>query len=394
MKQDHVNHDRLTRAELLEARQSGPATCAPRLRVVHLVSTLNIGGLEMMVVNLVRLADRSRIEPHVLCLGEPGELANRVRAFGVPVETLAQSGGRRGSTLRRLVARLHQLRPHVLHTHNPAPHWQGALARLATRVPVLVNTKHGRNYAHRGGARWLARTASWISDAVVPVSEDAADVARHLERVAPRKLHVVLNGIDLEGYTPPERRPETFGYRGICVARLNPVKDFPNLLAAVRRVVDQEPRFRLEVVGDGPARDHVHALCRELQLDAHVDWLGARHDVRERLTAADLFVLASKSEGISLTILEAMMAALPVVATDVGGNREIVVEGRTGRLVPSGDAERLAAAILDTLADPATAIAAGQAGRQRVVERFDIRQKAAQYEELYRTLLARRGVQL
>jgi glycosyltransferase involved in cell wall biosynthesis len=226
----------------------------------------------------------------------------------------------------------------------------------------------------------------------VPVSEDAAEVVRDIERVPARKVCVIHNGIDLTAFPTPAAPRPAKGNRAIHVARLNPVKDQPTLLHAARLAADAEPSFRLDLVGDGPARAELEALHRQLNLGGHVRFLGFRDDVRDLLTAADFFVLSSVSEGISLTLLEAMAMGLPVVATDVGGNREVVAEGTTGLLVPAQSPAALAEAMLGLVRDPERARRMGAAGRRRAEEKFDLRRVVREYEELYLSLLRKRKV--
>jgi glycosyltransferase involved in cell wall biosynthesis len=327
----------------------------------------------------------------VLCLQEMGTLAGRLEALGVPVESLDCPGLPKVRTLFRLTRRLSTLRPDVLHTHNPTPHLFGSLAGRLLGVPAIVHTKHGRNYPDRFRAVSVNRLASALTHTIVPVSDDAACVARQAEGVAPRKLTVIRNGIDLEKFPLPAPRGAATGKHAIHVARLNPVKDQKTLLQAIRFVVRVEPNFRLDLVGDGPAATELLALRDELSLGDCVHFLGYRQDVSSLLAGADLFLLSSLKEGISLTLLEAMATGLPIVATDVGGNREVVAHGETGLLVPPRSPEALAGAILSLIQDPNRARAMGTAGRRRVEDHFDLRQVVATYEELYRSCLTRLG---
>jgi sugar transferase (PEP-CTERM/EpsH1 system associated) len=363
----------------------------PRVRVVHLVLTLQIGGLEKVVLDLARHADPLTFDTRVLCLQGGGPLRPRFEALGVSVESLDLPDLRKGRTLLRLVRWLRRFRPHVLHTHNPTPHIFGALAARPAGVPVLVHTKHGRNYPDSRRAVAWNRLASWLSDRVVPVSDDSAEVAAEVERVPRRKIQVIRNGIDLGAFPAPAGARPGAGMRAIHVARLNDLaKDQTTLLRAARLVADLEPGFRLTVVGDGPDQARLLALSEELGLGEHVCFLGFRSDVSALLGAADVFVLSSLTEGISLTLLEAMAAGLPVVATDVGGNREVVVPGQTGLLVPAGSPAALAGAVLEVLHRPEQAQAMGAAGRRRVEEQFSLRHTVAQYERLYLELLGGR----
>jgi glycosyltransferase involved in cell wall biosynthesis len=154
-------------------------------------------------------------------------------------------------------------------------------------------------------------------------------------------------------------------------------------------VADANPAFELELVGDGDERSRITALRDDLGLGDRVHISGARSDVRSRLELADVFVMSSLSEGISLTVLEAMAEGLPTVVTTVGGNPEIVVDGVTGRLVPPREPIVFAKAVLEVLDDPARAARMGVAGRRRVEEHFDVRRMVRDYEALYDSLLAR-----
>jgi glycosyltransferase involved in cell wall biosynthesis len=233
------------------------------------------------------------------------------------------------------------------------------------------------------------RWASLNTDAVIPVSEDAADVARRVERVPARKVQVIRNGIDLTGFPAANRKALEGDGRAISVGRLHAVKDQATLLRATRRIVDVRPEFRLALVGDGPERQGLEQLRRELALEESVRLAGERNDVGERLSQSDLFMLSSLSEGVSLTLLEAMAAGLPVIATDVGGNREVVAHGETGFLVPPGSPEAIASAALSLIDDPARALAMGRAGRKRIEQIFDLGIVVRRYEALYLELLGR-----
>jgi len=364
-----------------------------RVRVVHLVLGLSIGGLEQVVYDLVRCVDRDRFEVRVLCLGEIGVWRHKFEALGVPVEGLGVLDAGTFGRVAAVARRLHELRPDILHTHNPAPHMVGALAACLCRVPALIHTKHGRNYPKN--RKWVLanRLAAWLSSRVVAVSQDAADVALEIEKVPPRKVDVVRNGIDLEKFQLARRPRRELKRRAVHVARISySSKDQRTLLKAVRIVADERPDFVLDIVGDGPDRADLEALCDELHLRSHVNFLGFRDDVHRVLAGAEFFVLSSVTEGISITLLEAAACGLPIVATNVGGNPEVTVHGETGLLVPPRSPEGLARAMLEMLSDTNRARRMGIAGRRRVERHFDLRRSVAKYEELYLSLLpARRG---
>jgi sugar transferase (PEP-CTERM/EpsH1 system associated) len=354
-----------------------------RISVVHLVSGLNVGGLEMVVLHLARYCDRDRFAPRVLCLQEKGPLAPAFEDLGIPVESLDCQSLQKARTLTRLIRRLRQLKPQILHTHNMNPHLFGAIAAWFANTPILVHTKHGRNYPDRAVAVFRNRFAAYFTDRIVAVSMDAANVVRQIERVPAKKIVVIQNGIDLDRFELRSMSEFQTGKRAIHVARLNVSKDQETLLRAARLVVDLEPDFCLTIVGDGPARGSLEVLQQDLGLRAAVRFLGERSDINLLLADADFFVLSSVEEGIPLTVLEAMAAGLPVVATRVGGNPEVVIPNETGLLVEPRAPRELADAMLAMLRYPSKARQMGLAGRRRVEIDFNIKNVVASYESLY-----------
>jgi glycosyltransferase involved in cell wall biosynthesis len=360
-----------------------------KIRVVHLVSTLNIGGLEKVVYDLLRFGDQDAFDFQVWCLGEIGALADRFAELNIPVVSL---GLLHRGTLRamwKLRQKLKGEQVDVLHTHNPSPHIVGAGAAALSRNTVLVHTKHGRNYPKDRKKVLWNRVASWFTDTVVAVSNDARDVAIEIERVPAKKVHVIQNGIELPAVWNTNR-DDSLMKRAIHVARLSRPKDFRTLLEATKLVVAQVPDFQLDLVGDGPQRADVETWCDELQLRDSVKFLGFRKDVLNLLEHTGISILSSTAEGLSITILEAMASGLPVVATDVGGNPELVKDGETGLLVPAKSAEAMAEALLKLVRQPSLARELGQAGRRRIENHFDLRVVVAQYQQLYTDLVAKR----
>ena len=357
------------------------------IRVAHVVTTLAIGGLEKVVLDLVRGRTRQDVEASLLCLDSAGVLEREFSAAGVPVELIGTSGSvpRR---VWRLSRRLRALAPDVVHTHNPQAHLHGAWAARLAGVPAVVHTKHGRDHVARPVLAVLGRVATAWTDGFVAVSADAAQVARDLEHVPPGKLLVVHNGIDLERFGADPQQAALPRGRLVTVGRLDPIKDQATMLRAVRMAADRIPGLRLDIVGDGPSRQHLEALKTDLGLEGRVTFLGYHADVAPFLSAADAFVLSSISEGVSIALLEAMASGLPAIATDVGGNREVIVDGVTGVLTPAGSAEALAEAIVRLESDPGVLRRMGRASRRRVEDEFNLQRAVSRYEALYRRCLA------
>lgn len=351
-----------------------------RLRVAHVSLGLDTGGQEKLLVEFARHADHDRFDLTVVSLTTRGVLADAIESTGARVVALNERPGLRPGMVLRLARRFRADGFDVVHTHDDKPLVYAAPAAWLARIPRRVHTHHhGLVRATRRRQDLLLRTAARAVDPFVCVSHDAACHVIALG-VPARRVRTIWNGIDLARF--PFQGPCPGG-PAVCVARLSPEKDIATLLRAARQVADARPDFRLEIAGGGPCRDELRALCAELKLEPNGTFLGEVRDVPALLARASVFVLPSQSEGVSLTILEAMARGLPVVTTRVGGNPEVVEDGVTGVLVPARDPAALAQGLLRVLGDAEMGERFGRAGRRRVEEYFDVRRMVATYEDLY-----------
>ena len=373
--------------------------------IAHVVTGLQIGGLERVVVNLISGLASQADQQLVICLTDGGPFVVEVERLGAKVIVLGKRPGMDWRTIRQLAQLLRQYHVQIVHTHNPAPHFHGVLSSLFAGRPVCVHTKHGRNYPGNRKRVLLNRGLSWLTDAIVPVSDNASDVVLQIEKVNPAKVHRIWNGVDTELYKPAassqksEVRSPVIG----TVARLSSEKDQQTMLQAFKLVLDQwtqplslQPSTlpRLTFVGDGPCMAELRNEANHLEIVSQVDFLGARNDISQLLNTLTLFTLSSITEGISMTILEAMSCGLPIVATDVGGNREIVNPPECGLIVPPCDPQALAEAYLTLLRDPARRAQMGAAGRQRAIKHFSLDSMVSAYVNLYNELLSTSGMPL
>ena len=355
-----------------------------RIQVVHLSPSLDQGGLEKLQIEFARHADRDRFDLHFVALQHGGMTVDELRKLGWPVEVLDKPAGLRPLKILDLAHRFRRNHIDILHTHNNGPLIYGAPAARLARLSVVIHTRHhGRDHEvnHREVA--LSSAATRLTDQVVCVSEDSLTQGR-LDGIAPKRLKTIWNGIDIE----------RFAYQGpnpsgpvVTVARLQPEKNIESLLQATALIVREEPDFQVEIAGDGRLLDSLKALAKELQIENHVRFLGNINDVPALLSRASMMVLPSLTEGISLTLLEAMARGLPVVATKVGGNPEVVVDGETGLLVPSANPPALAQALLRLHRNPGEARLMGISGRRRIEQYFDVRRMVLDYESLYEKYL-------
>lgn len=283
-------------------------------------------------------------------------------------------------------ALLKELQPDLVSTHSGKA---GLLGRLASRALKLkvVHTSHGWLFTTNLGTaserfyRLAEKCASQLSDRVVAVAESERLVSEKLRVVRPEKLVLIHNGIpDLKPPLTgePLQEPPVL----VTVARFAAPKDYDTLVKALGRLKDSP--WSLQVVGDGSGRPSVEARCREMGLQERITFLGMRGGVENILAAGSIFLLSSRREGFPISILEAMRAGLPVIASDVGGVGEAVADGETGFLFPAGDIGALQEKLARLLQSPELRLRFGQAGRKRFLERFTLEQMADDYLNLYR----------
>lgn len=375
--------------------------------VMHVLYSFDVGGLENGVVNLINHLPVERFRHAVVALAQCAPaFCERVRRPGVTFISLHKPPGHGIKLYPRLYRLFREMRPAILHTRNLAALECTVPARLAG-VPVCIHGEHGWDTSDPGGLlrkyQVLRRVYSPFVDRYVALSSQIESYLVNRVGIASRRVERICNGVDVTRFRPAEQRqssrdcpfdnPEAVVVG--TVGRLQTVKDQVNLVRAVaiaRSRGGQGSHLRLAVVGDGPQRADVESEIRSAGVGDIVWLAGERSDIPEVMRTFDIFALPSRAEGISNTILEAMASGLPVVATDVGGNAELVVEGRTGSLVPAQDPDAMANALLRYTQDVALRREQGAASRERAVRNFSIDTMVARYAELYESQLRLHGV--
>jgi len=367
-----------------------------RVRVLHVLPNFGLGGAERMAMHLLLHLDRSRYEVAAVSLYDPQgtDIEAQLEQAGVKVWFLRKRLGFDPRMYGRLGRVLREFKPDVIHTHRYVLRY--LLPWVAMRRPrIWVHTVH--NVAERevdwvGG--WVHRLAFRLG--VVPVAI-AEEVARSIKRVYNGKsVPFIRNGIPLAEYALGEevrrrwRAQEGYGEADllfVSVARLSSQKDPFSLISAFAGAAWHTPALNLLLVGEGPLRSDIEALVRKMALEERVRFLGRRTDVPAILAAADVFVLSSLWEGNPLSVMEAMAAGKPVIATAVGGVPELVEDGVSGILVPPHEPEVLERAIMRLARDPALRQRMGKAAQKRALERFGVDRMAREYAHLYESLL-------
>jgi glycosyltransferase involved in cell wall biosynthesis len=367
--------------------------------VAFVVHVMQMAGAERLVVETIRrLGDR--IEPTVCCLDALGTLGADLRAQGVTVEVLDRRPGLDLGVARRLAHVLHARGVEVVHAHQYTPFFYAALAKLQlVGRPRVILTEHGRHFPDivSGRRRSLNTWAlSRLADRINAVCGFSAGALASHDGFPRNRIEIIPNGVEPGDFVPaltPDaaRRAAKLPERGpliVSIARFHPVKDQATLVRGFARALAQVPDARLILAGDGPLKPELERLAGELGVADRVHFLGIRSDVPLLLQAADIFCLTSLSEAASLTVLEAMAAARPIVLTDVGGNSELVRDGREGLLVPRGDAAAVGAAIVRLLSDRGLAERLSAAAASRVRREYPLSATIGRYYALYEELAA------
>lgn len=372
--------------------------------VVHVVYRFGVGGLENGVVNLVNRMPAERWRHAILALTDvSGEFADRIQRRDVRFIELGKRPGHLVRDYPRLHRLFRQLRPAIVHTRNLAA-LEAAVPAWAAGVPVRVHGEHGWDMNDPQGARTRYRL---VRRAYRPFVSHYVALSRHLDDYLARAVGVprervsqIYNGVDTERFAPAEARAPIPGcpfgagdeWLAGWVGRMEAVKDPLNLARTFVRFSRRAPRARLVLVGDGALRGELQALLQGAGVSGKVWFAGERADVADIMRGLDCFVLPSLAEGISNTVLEAMATRLPVVATRVGGNPELVESGMSGTLVPASASDALADAMLHYYNDRATARRHAKAARQSAESRFSLARMVLDYSNLYERRLSAAGV--
>jgi glycosyltransferase involved in cell wall biosynthesis len=358
------------------------------MKIVQLLPSLDLGGMERLAVDLARQQKAEGHTPSIYCTSHPGQLAPEAEAAHVPVHSFGKTTGFSFRLIRELASRLRVDRPDVLHAHNALVlHYGIAAARLA-QIPVVVNTRHGGNMNWDPHCERIWRRSVRWSDAVVFISEGVREYYVTRDRLSRRKTSVIYNGIDVGKFSARPAHPASSlpRFRVGSVGRLVPAKDHVTLIRSFARVTTVMPEAELHILGDGPCRAAISQTAESLGIANRLFLHGVSYDVAGFLSTLDLFVLSSIDEGLPISLMEAMAAGLPVVSTRLPGLTELVPERLVAGYCTPGQPESLAEHILRA-ANRRDLPELGEAAR-RWAQKFDIRETWHQYQNLFEASLA------
>ena len=360
--------------------------------VLHLQKVAGISGSEAHLLSLLpRLRDRGwDVRFLMLHEHEPGawDFARELTARGIPLDAIPLAADVDPVAFVRLAAYLARKRPTVLHTHLVHADVYGQLAGVVAGVPVRFSTKHGFNeFRENPGFALGDRAIASLAHAHIAISRGLARYLEDVEGFDGASFEIVHYGIEPDGDATPYQGAEP---RMLCVGRLIPIKGQIVLLRAFAEARHAVPALRLDIAGRGPLEPALRALAKELRVDDAVRFLGYVAPVQQAIEESAFVAVPSMGEGFGMVALEAMERARPVIAAEIGGLGELVEDGVTGFLVPPGEAEPLAAAMVELASDPALRARMGTAGRRRALDRFLQERCTDRTELLYRELLTTR----
>ena len=381
-----------------------PSRLVGRIPVVFVLDNMRMGGTELNAIRTAALMDRERFDLRVVCATADGEgpLRARYEELGIPIETIPVRNLYGMSMLKsgyQLVRYLRTHRVRIVHSHDMYSNVFVAPWAQVARTPVVIASRRWWHSLPSGKLRYGNIAAFRMADAVLANSPQVARSVEESDGISPARIHVIPNFVDDTAFEPlsaTERDAVRRAWgvaRGAvvagCVARLVPVKDHVTLLRGFARAVAAFPGAHLVLVGDGECRPALEALSTELGISQAVTFAGELRGGTNHHRAFDISVLCSLSEGFPNTLVEAMAAAAPIIATSVGGNVDAVTTGYNGVLVPSQHAAALSSALETLFRDESMRRAMGEAGRARAVERYRASAAIASLQGMYDRLLAK-----
>jgi glycosyltransferase involved in cell wall biosynthesis len=375
-----------------------------RIKILYVITALNIGGAEMMLYRMLKFLEKEKYEIKVVSLINKGavgklihdDLGIEVYALGIINFTRLIFGIIR---LKRIIT---GFKPEIVHSHMVHANLVTRITRLLCRFPVLICTIH--NLEERG-----SKKSGWIREMLYRLTDPLCDLTTQVSKiglekyinkkiVSRNKIAYIPNGIDMQNYAintnSNKNLIEILDIKGkfilLAVGSLTVQKDYPNMLKAVKIVSSKFPELILLIAGSGPLMVELQAVTKELEIDDVVKFLGIRNDVPALMDIADLYIMSSSWEGLPVVLLEAASSRLPIVATDVGGNSEVVINEKNGLLVPATNSEVLSMAIIKIInMNNEERIAMGNYGYNYVQENYSLEKIISIWESVYQKILCR-----
>lgn len=375
--------------------------------IAHLVFKLDYGGLENGLVNIINNYPENKFRHAIICLTEFTDFSERVDRSEVEIFSINKKPGKDIKAYINLYKLLKSLKPTILHTRNIAT-IEGQFWAFLAGVPIRLHGEHGRDIEDPDGKNkkyiFIRKIFSIFIQHFIALSNDLSDYLLNVVKINSAKISQIYNGVDTKKFKNENQSkdrihdlidPDKFIIIG-TVGRLETIKDQLTLVYSIKSLLERHSslreKIRVVIVGDGSQYEKIMHAIHENKLEEFIYLIGSKDNIDKLMKGFDIFVLPSLAEGISNTILEAMSTGLPVVATNVGGNAELVVDGSTGLLVPSANPSSMANALYKYIVDPDSRLAHGINARTLVMEKFSLTEMVNKYHSLYLTMLSKKGL--
>ncbi|MBI5376475.1 MAG: glycosyltransferase [Candidatus Schekmanbacteria bacterium] len=369
-----------------------------KMNVLHLIYSLHTGGAEKVIENYSKFHDRNFFKPIVCSITDGGIIVDEIKKTGTDVFLLNKKGMFDVSAVLRLARIIKSQNIHIVHVHNFSANFWGTITAVLCGVRFIVRTEHSIINKRKSLFRikyFINSLLDIFQKKIICVSEEVRSVHVKRNTLSPKKYITIYNGVDSRIFNDSYETSKYFKEFNIeagCkivvkIASLTSHKGHEYFLRAAKKVLDEEKKVLFIIVGDGPRKDELTKLAKELGIKNSVVFTGVRKDINGILKLSDIFVLSSLREGFPITILEAMAASKPVIVTNVGGTPEAVIEGATGLIVQPKDEMAMAKAILLLLRDEKLRQIMGKKGRERFEINFKAESMVRKTEDVYRTFV-------
>ena len=354
------------------------------MKIAHVVDSMEVGGAEMLVLQMCHLQREHGHDPSVYAIAKLGPLGERMRAEGFAVQ--ANVGRHLSDSMRNFFRIFKDAAPDVVHLHNPTPTIYAGLSARAAGVPSIVSTRHSLVAPpHKVAAEFKYALAARSCDWIVGICDATTSNVKGLHTVPTRKLACIYNGAAPLQRAAESALPPKGGFTLLFVGRLEPIKNHGLLLRSFCEALKAMPELRLWMVGDGSERRALEAQAEDLGIAAQVTFWGQQLDVAPFFSAADAFIMSSRSEGLPISLLQGFSLGLPAIVTDVGGMAEVVRLSQAGRIVSATDSHEMAKAILDMATNSAEREKFSKNAIESFQARFSLQTMVAAYMDLYRS---------
>ena len=364
-----------------------------KIKVGFVNYSLNVGGIETLILEICNRLNKNQFIPYVFVFEKNGKLKNEYVNSGIPLLEVKKNKGFDWMLSARLAKMLKKNNIDIVHTHNPTNWLYGTIAAKLAGISVIHTEHTTSDYHNYHVKRWelIERVLSIFTTKITTVSESVKMHMVKNSKINASKIKVVYNAIKAEEFNKSvdekKIRASLYLQKNDVVigniARFYENKDHRTLLEAFKLILKQVPNVYLLLIGDGPLRNEMGEIAKNLKIKDSVKFLGNRRNIAEILRIMDVFVLSSKREGLPMVLLEAMTSGVPIVATDVDGNSELIVDKKTGFIVPPNSPKFLSNAVVQVLADKEKAIKMASRGRDFVREHFSLISMIEKYERIY-----------